>query len=135
MGDADNADNPFAGISLIDAPILIFVAFHKAFRGELCELKKLAVEAVEISGGGERRLLVNAIFKRFQFFKLVYQYHCAAEDEVCLLASVVEFLISCCSATAIVKLWQLDDMYTYTCFLHSLSSWKVECDKYKFYPN
>ncbi|CAM8984233.1 unnamed protein product [Rhodiola kirilowii] len=92
MGDASHfntpaPDDPLAGIRLVDSPIMLFVAFHKAFRGELSELKKLAVEVVESGGGGGGRgVVVNAILRRFEFLKVVYQYHCAAEDEVIFLA-------------------------------------------------
>lgn len=134
MGDDDattrthspDGDDPLAGIRLLDSPILLFVAFHKAFRGELSELKQLAVEALEIGGGGGRLPLVNAIFKRLQFFKLVYQYHCAAEDEVRLsvcvnLCSDLQLKDDC--PTAVVNLLDPVDMHQSNSYAYMFSSY------------
>lgn len=72
----------FAGVRLSDAPILLFVYFHKAIRAELAELRRAAVVASEL--GSYDRQLILELLRRFQFLKLVNKYHCATEDEVCL---------------------------------------------------
>ncbi|KAA8542369.1 hypothetical protein F0562_023494 [Nyssa sinensis] len=69
-----------SGIQLVDSPILLFVLFHKALRLELAELHSVAVAALE-SGSHGLDLILN-LRRRFQFLRLVYKYHCAAEDEV-----------------------------------------------------
>ncbi|KAK4437122.1 Zinc finger protein BRUTUS-like [Sesamum alatum] len=73
-----------AGVRLVDAPVLFFVATHKAFRAELAALRRYAAEAAE-SGvcGGE---VVGYLRRRLEFLRLVYNYHTAAEDEVIFLA-------------------------------------------------
>ncbi|XP_010533417.1 PREDICTED: uncharacterized protein LOC104809216 isoform X2 [Tarenaya hassleriana] len=68
---------------LSEAPVLLFVYFHKAFRAQLAELRRLAVDAAEKGTGG--RDLAAELRGRFEFLKLVYKYHCAAEDEVVFL--------------------------------------------------
>lgn len=62
---------------LSDAPILLFVYFHKAFRAQLAELQFLAGDTVR-SGSD----LAVELRSKFEFLKLVYKYHSAAEDEV-----------------------------------------------------
>lgn len=87
QAEAEAAAQPLAtpygsvsGAQLRDAPILFFVFFHKALREELAELRRLAAaEAVCRSGNDD---LVVEIRRRFEFLKIFYQYHCAAEDEV-----------------------------------------------------
>lgn len=71
-----------ASVPLDDAPILLFVCFHKALRSELSELRQLAVAASE--GDSQDRELVLELRQRFEFLKLVCKYHTAAEDEVTL---------------------------------------------------
>ena len=71
------------GVRLSDAPILLLVYFHTAIRAELAELRRVAVVAAagEKSESHSRELVVE-LSRRFEFLKLVYKYHCAAEDEV-----------------------------------------------------
>ncbi|XP_022768172.1 zinc finger protein BRUTUS-like At1g74770 [Durio zibethinus] len=75
------------GLRLAEAPILLLVYFHFAIRAELAELRRVAVAAAadEKSESHSRELVVE-LSGRFQFLKLVYKYHCAAEDEVVFLA-------------------------------------------------
>ncbi|CAI9112382.1 OLC1v1012828C2 [Oldenlandia corymbosa var. corymbosa] len=68
------------GVKMVDAPIILFVLSHKAFVKELEELCKVSIAAVE-SGSCDRGV-VDDLCRRFEFFKLVYEYHCAAEDEI-----------------------------------------------------
>lgn len=63
---------------LAASPVMLLVFFHQAFRGELSELHLLAADLVE----GGRPELVAVIRDRFEFLKLAYSYHSAAEDEV-----------------------------------------------------
>lgn len=72
------------GIKLVDAPVLFFVVSHKAFRSELSSLRREAAVAAE-NGGCIREIVVD-LSQRLEFLKLVYNYHCAAEDEVIFLA-------------------------------------------------
>ncbi|KAH9719892.1 zinc finger protein BRUTUS-like [Citrus sinensis] len=74
----------FSGVGLADAPILFLVYFHKAQRAELVELHRLAVTALE-RGFHDRKLILE-LQRRFEFLKVVYKYHCVAEDEVIFLA-------------------------------------------------
>ncbi|KAH9775849.1 zinc finger protein BRUTUS-like [Citrus sinensis] len=74
----------FPGVGLVDAPILLLVYFHKAQRAELVELHRLAVTALE-RGFHDRKLILE-LQRRFEFLKVVYKYHCVAEDEVIFLA-------------------------------------------------
>ncbi|KAJ0257348.1 Zinc finger protein BRUTUS-like [Hirschfeldia incana] len=62
---------------LSDSPILLFVYFHKAFRAQLAELQRLAGD--EVRDGSH---LAVELRRKFDFLKLVYTYHSAAEDEV-----------------------------------------------------
>lgn len=55
--------------------------FHKALRAELGKLRRAAEELVE-SDSGRRRWLIVEFRRRFEFLKLVYKCHSAAEDEV-----------------------------------------------------
>ncbi|KAI9117590.1 hypothetical protein K1719_011756 [Acacia pycnantha] len=70
-------------VRIVDAPILLFVCFHEALRGELNELRSLAETSspspVNASGYPE---LILQLQRRFQFLKLVLKYHCVVEDEV-----------------------------------------------------
>jgi zinc finger-like protein len=76
---------PLAGVSLSDAPILLFVCFHKALRSELVHLRRAAAEASEeAESESHGRELVLEILRRFEFLNLVYKYHSATEDEVVL---------------------------------------------------
>ncbi|KAG6403984.1 hypothetical protein SASPL_136218 [Salvia splendens] len=67
---------PAAEVRLVDAPILFFVVTHKAFRVELDAIRRLAAEAGAVSGE-----VVVELSQRLEFLKLVYDYHCLAEDE------------------------------------------------------
>ncbi|XP_049345318.1 zinc finger protein BRUTUS-like At1g74770 [Solanum verrucosum] len=62
---------------LVDSPILFFVLSHKAVEIELDQIRCVAVEALD--SGGE---VVDQLCKRLHFLKIVYKYHCVAEDEV-----------------------------------------------------
>ncbi|CAH8391101.1 unnamed protein product [Eruca vesicaria subsp. sativa] len=62
---------------LSDSPILLFVYFHKAFRAQLAELHRLAGDRVKTGS-----YLAVELRRKFDFLKLVYKYHSAAEDEV-----------------------------------------------------
>ncbi|KAL0342751.1 UNVERIFIED_CONTAM: Zinc finger protein BRUTUS-like [Sesamum calycinum] len=73
-----------AGVRLVDAPVLFFVATHKAFRAELAALRRAAADAARNGVcGGE---VVVDLRRRLEFLRLVYNYHTAAEDEVIFLA-------------------------------------------------
>ncbi|CAA7043287.1 unnamed protein product [Microthlaspi erraticum] len=70
--------------NLSDAPVLFFVYFHKAFLAQLAELRRFATDAVV--AGFFSRDLAGELCRKFEFLKLVYKYHSAAEDEVLFLA-------------------------------------------------
>lgn len=67
-------------LPLAESPILFLICFHKALRLELDELRRLAAEAFE-TGLFDRNFVID-LLRRFEFLKLAYKYHCAAEDEV-----------------------------------------------------
>ncbi|KAG2253568.1 hypothetical protein Bca52824_083704 [Brassica carinata] len=69
---------------LADAPVLLFVYFHKAFRAQLVELRRFATDAS--AAGSFSGELAGELRRKFEFLKLVYKYHSAAEDEVVFLA-------------------------------------------------
>lgn len=69
---------------LVESPILFFVLSHRAVDVELAQIRRIAVEALDISSE-----LVDELTRRFHFLKLVYKYHCAAEDEV------IKHLLTC----------------------------------------
>ncbi|WZZ68298.1 hypothetical protein YC2023_079668 [Brassica napus] len=78
---------------LADAPVLLFVYFHKAFRAQLVELRRFATDAS--AAGSFSGELAGELRRKFEFLKLVYKYHSAAEDEhvevsqnvkICILA-------------------------------------------------
>ncbi|KAK6148495.1 hypothetical protein DH2020_019407 [Rehmannia glutinosa] len=73
---------------LVDAPVLFFVATHKAFRAELASIHRAAAEAAE-SWAACRELVVD-LDRRLEFLRLVYNYHSASEDEVELWYSSIE---------------------------------------------
>ncbi|XVF09170.1 hypothetical protein REPUB_Repub07fG0068500 [Reevesia pubescens] len=76
-----------AGVRLADAPILLLVCFHTAVRAELAELRRVAVAAAaDGKSESHSREFAVELSGRFEFLKLVYKYHCAAEDEVVFLA-------------------------------------------------
>lgn len=84
--EEENDEEDVAGILLripiVDAPILIFVCFHKAFRSELDHLRRLAETASLEDKPRRCRQMILQLQRRFQFLKLAHKYHCAAEDEV-----------------------------------------------------
>ncbi|CAA2997772.1 zinc finger protein BRUTUS-like At1g74770 isoform X1 [Olea europaea var. sylvestris] len=84
--EEDLAELPpcLVGVRLVDAPVLFFVVSHKAFRAEIASLLHLAVEAA--SSESYDHELVADLGRRFEFLRLVYKYHCVAEDEVIFLA-------------------------------------------------
>jgi len=67
---------------IFDAPILLFVCFHKALRSELDQLRSFAETASLEDDPNRCREIVVKLQQRFQFLKLAFKYHCAAEDEV-----------------------------------------------------
>lgn len=71
-------------VRLVDAPILLFVCFHEALRGELDELRRLA-ETLSLENVSHGRELILKLQRRFEFLKHVLKYHCVAEDEVSLV--------------------------------------------------
>ncbi|KAF8390297.1 hypothetical protein HHK36_024822 [Tetracentron sinense] len=74
------AAGSFSGVRLVDAPILLLVSFHKALRADLTELHRLTLSSSEIGPPG--RDLILELHRRYEFFRLVYKYHCTFEDEV-----------------------------------------------------
>ncbi|CAN0903469.1 Zinc finger protein BRUTUS-like At1g74770 [Linum grandiflorum] len=73
----------FSGVCLADAPILFLLCFHRAFLRELAELCRIA--AIAASSGSEtteRGSEIDEIHCRFEFLKLAYDHHSAAEEEV-----------------------------------------------------
>lgn len=73
---SSNDDDDFVKL-LAESPVLFFVLSHKAVEIELAQIRGVAVEALD--NGGE---VVDQLCSRLHFLKLVYKYHCAAEDEV-----------------------------------------------------
>lgn len=71
-------------VPLAHAPILLLVYFHKAFRAEVADLRRVVSDALE--RGHCTRRLVCELKRRFEFFKLACKYHCVAEDEMIFLA-------------------------------------------------
>ncbi|XP_048330069.2 zinc finger protein BRUTUS-like At1g18910 isoform X1 [Ziziphus jujuba] len=67
-------------LPLAENPILFLVCFHMALRSELDQLRRLATEAFD-TGLFYHDFAVE-LLRRFDFLKLAYKYHCAAEDEV-----------------------------------------------------
>ncbi|KQK05031.1 zinc finger protein BRUTUS [Brachypodium distachyon] len=63
--------------SAAEAPVLIFVYFHKAIRAELERLHAAAVRLATERGGD-----VAALERRCRFLFSVYRHHCDAEDAV-----------------------------------------------------
>uniref|UniRef100_I1NW64 Hemerythrin-like domain-containing protein n=1 Tax=Oryza glaberrima TaxID=4538 RepID=I1NW64_ORYGL len=61
--------------SAAEAPMLIFLYFHKAIRAEL---EGLHVAAVRLAT--ERAGDVGALAERCRFFVNIYKHHCDAED-------------------------------------------------------
>lgn len=67
-----------AGGSAAEAPVLIFVYFHKAIRAELERMHAAAVRLATGRAGGD----VAALEARCRFLFTVYRHHCDAEDAV-----------------------------------------------------
>ncbi|CAJ1944002.1 unnamed protein product [Sphenostylis stenocarpa] len=84
--DEEDVADILSRIPIVDAPILIFVCFHKAFRSELDHLRRLAETASLEDEPRRCRQYILQLQRRFQFLKLALSYHCAAEDEVIFLA-------------------------------------------------
>ncbi|PIA40232.1 hypothetical protein AQUCO_02500140v1 [Aquilegia coerulea] len=70
-----------SSIGVLDAPILILVCFHKALRAEL-DCIYILTSSFSLENCSPKRDLVIELHNKFQFLKLVYKYHCAAEDEI-----------------------------------------------------
>ncbi|KAJ8553861.1 hypothetical protein K7X08_024539 [Anisodus acutangulus] len=83
-GEPEKDVDYLAGVKLVDAPILFFVISHKAIILELADIHRVAVEALDTGSQGVE--LVRDLSRRLEFLKIVYKYHCAAEDEVVFLA-------------------------------------------------
>ena len=79
-------------------PIRVLVFFHKAFRGELDVLRRLASDAAAADETDDNRRKIAAVElrRRLEFFRSVFRYHCAAEDEVILLKCHLFFLYKLC---------------------------------------
>lgn len=84
--DEEDVADILSRVRIVDAPILLFVCFHKASRSELDLLRRLAETASLEDEPRRCRELVTQLQRRFQFLKLAHKYHCAAEDEVIFLA-------------------------------------------------
>ncbi|KAG2407693.1 Zinc finger protein [Vigna angularis] len=84
--DEEDVADILLRIPIVDAPILVFVCFHKAFRSELDHLRLLAETASLENEPRRCHQLILLLQRRFQFLKLAHKYHCAAEDEVIFLA-------------------------------------------------
>ncbi|CAD6332947.1 unnamed protein product [Miscanthus lutarioriparius] len=67
-----------AGGSAAEAPVLIFVYFHKAIRAELERMHAAAVRFATGRAGGD----VAVLEARCRFLFTVYRHHCDAEDAV-----------------------------------------------------
>ncbi|XP_021761695.1 zinc finger protein BRUTUS-like At1g18910 isoform X1 [Chenopodium quinoa] len=96
MGGEESSSSPspenFSGDRSSGSPIRVLVFFHKAFRGELGELVRIAEDAVSPAGDGDecdkrrRKTAAVELRRRLEFFRTVFWYHCAAEDEVIFFA-------------------------------------------------
>ncbi|XP_061358857.1 zinc finger protein BRUTUS-like At1g18910 [Gastrolobium bilobum] len=84
--EEDAAADILSRVRLVDAPVLLFVCFHKALRSELDQLRDLAETASLEDETRRCRELILKLRRRFEFLKLALKYHCAAEDEVIFLA-------------------------------------------------
>ncbi|KAF9618170.1 hypothetical protein IFM89_000639 [Coptis chinensis] len=94
--------------SLLDAPILLFVSFHKAFHAELGEIYRyISSDSFDVSSTGHGEIL--DIRNRFEFLKLVYRYHCAAEDEIVFRALDVH--VSNVACTYSLEHRGIDDLF------------------------
>ncbi|GFP97673.1 uncharacterized ring finger protein c2f3.16 [Phtheirospermum japonicum] len=98
-----------SGASLVDAPVLFFVATHKAFRAELASIHRAAAEAAA-SGAAVCREIVLDLGRRLEFLRLVYNYHSAAEDEVIFLA--LDALVKNVVPTYTLEHKSIDDKFT-----------------------
>ncbi|XP_052182286.1 zinc finger protein BRUTUS-like At1g74770 isoform X2 [Diospyros lotus] len=98
---------PLSSVKLWDAPILLLVYFHKAFRAELADLHRMALAALE-RGSGSRDLILD-LRGRFEFFKLVYKYHTAAEDQLIFLA--LDFQVKNVVCTYSLEHKGIDDLF------------------------
>lgn len=76
----------FSGDKISGAPMRVLVFLHKAFRGELNQLRRAASDAADEFAAEKnecrRKMAAVEIRKRLEFFRSVFRYHCAAEDEV-----------------------------------------------------
>ena len=80
--DEEDVADILSRVRIVDAPILLFVCFHKATRSKLDLLCRLAETASLEDESRRCRELVAQLQRRFQFLKLAHKYHYAAEDEV-----------------------------------------------------
>jgi zinc finger-like protein len=69
--------------SAAEAPMLIFLYFHKAIRAELEGLHAAAVRLATERAGD-----VGALAERCRFFVNIYKHHCDAEDAGCGIVSL-----------------------------------------------
>ncbi|KAL3640633.1 hypothetical protein CASFOL_015601 [Castilleja foliolosa] len=98
-----------SGARLVDAPILFFVATHKAFRAELASIYRAAAEAAA-SGSAACREIVVDLDRRLEFLRLVYNYHSAAEDEIIFPA--LDALVKNVVPTYALEHKSIDDKFT-----------------------
>ncbi|KAF5186084.1 Zinc finger protein brutus-like [Thalictrum thalictroides] len=77
-----------SSVRVVDAPILLFVCFHNGLRAELDRICIL-VSSFSLENCSRNRDLVIDLHNKFQFLKIVYKYHCAAEDEIIFQALAV----------------------------------------------
>ncbi|KAH9624446.1 hypothetical protein KSS87_008876 [Heliosperma pusillum] len=88
MGGADVQSPPpesSSGGRDAGTPANLLLFFHKAFRRELTELRRVVME--EAAGACDSRELNLVELKaRVEFFRNVYKYHCSAESQVLFLA-------------------------------------------------
>lgn len=102
-------EDSLCGVKLVDCPILLLVFFHKAMLAELEELRRVAVEASEERGSGGRDLIFVDFLGRFEFLKIVYKYHCTAEDEVVFMA--LDFHVNNVTCTYTLEHKSIDDLF------------------------
>jgi len=99
------------GGSAAEAPVLIFVHFHKAIRAELERMHAAAVRLVTTgpAGGGGG---VAALEARCRFLFAVYRHHCHAEDAVRAVRAQRGRRFCClslhfCFAGLVLRSWRL----------------------------
>lgn len=91
-------DSNFHGVPLVDAPVLFFVCFHEALRGELNHLRAETTSSSLLEDNNhaydDKYELLIELQRRFEFLKLVLKYHCVAEDEVSEFMIIYTFILN-----------------------------------------